>query len=176
MSNKPPVLIVIDIQREYVTDGRPFRIKSIDASLGKAKIMLDHARANGWIVCHVHHVQDSGVFARGSEFVKPVVGFEPKAGEQIFEKGNFSCYSSKDYASFMGQNRDSEMVVIGYGSTMCCLSTIIEGYHLGHHMTFVKDASAAKASAEVSEEDNHRVMSDALKTFASVKTQAQCTS
>ena len=87
------VLVVIDVQREYVTPGRPFHIKSIGPSLENAKNMLTHARGEGWPIVHVRHLQDGEIFNRESEFSDFVEGFAPQAGELEISKGNYSCFS-----------------------------------------------------------------------------------
>jgi ureidoacrylate peracid hydrolase len=57
----------------------------------------------------------------------------------------------------MMASKSSEVLLIGYGSTMCCLSTIISGSVLGVRHTFVHDASWAKALAvDMPEADAHR--------------------
>jgi ureidoacrylate peracid hydrolase len=166
------VLVVVDIQREYVTEGRPFCIRSIGPSLENAGRVLAAARERGWPVYHVRHLQSGAIFNPESEHSGFVEGFEPRAGEREIHKGDFSCYSAPDFSVIMRQHaaRGDEIVIIGYGSTMCCLSTIIDGYHRGQQLTFVQDASSAKASARFGEEDLHERAQDVIGTYARVVT------
>jgi nicotinamidase-related amidase len=66
-----------------------------------------------------------------------------------------------------------EIVLIGYGSTMCCLSTLIEGHHRGQKQTFVADASNARASSRFDEESMHAHAVDIISTYARVVSTAQ---
>ena len=60
-------LIVIDIQREYISTGRSFHIGSIGPSLQNAYLMLQHARKEGWPIVHVQHLQDGNLFNAASD-------------------------------------------------------------------------------------------------------------
>ncbi len=160
-------LVVVDIQREYTAADRPFYIHGIAHSLQNAARILQLARHAGWEIFHVRHLQKGNIFSEGSEHSKFVEGFEPIFGEKEFVKSDYSCFSSSTFASALEQQRDSDIIVIGYGSSMCCLSTIIEGYHRGYKMTFVYDASNAKAKS-FDEDSTHKHMTDAISSFSKV--------
>ena len=68
------------------------------------------------------------------------------------------------------QYRNCEVVLIGYNTTMCVLSTIIDGYHRGFKMAFLKDATAAKALSRFDETTTHEYMVDTMSTFARAMT------
>ncbi|WNG50539.1 cysteine hydrolase [Archangium minus] len=169
------VLVVVDVQREYVTPGRAFHIASIGPSLENGRRVLETARSKGWPIYHVRHLQAGAIFNQDDAYSGFVQGFEPQGDEREIHKGNFSCYSAPDFAEAMSRHaaRGDEVIIIGYGSTMCCLSTIIEGYHRGQKMVFVSDASRAKASARLSEESLHAHATDIISTYARVVTTQQ---
>ena len=50
-----PLLIAIEIQREYTTKGRPYFMEGIDESLENCRKVLTHAREKNWTVAHVRH-------------------------------------------------------------------------------------------------------------------------
>ncbi len=160
-----PVLCVIDIQREYNTPARPFYIPGIEASLANAEILLQHARAKKWDVVHVQHLQSEGIFKRGDALADFIAEFKPLPGETVAEKGDFSSFSSETFRNFLETRRDREIVVIGYGTTMCCISTIIDGYHRGFKMALVTDASNAKPTANYASPELHRAACEIIQTF-----------
>jgi nicotinamidase-related amidase len=166
MSNK--VLVVIDIQKEYITEGRPFFIKSIRPSLENAKKVLNYAREKKWRIIHARHLQEGNIFSKENEYSDYIPGFEPKDNELEALKNNFSCYSSLEFVKIMEQYKSDEIVIIGYGSTMCCLATIIDGYHRGYNMVFVSDASLAKSTLHFDEQSTHAYATDIISTFAKV--------
>ena len=53
----PPLLIAIDIQREYTPVGRPYYINGVEPSVENCRRILSHARDQRWPVAHVRHVQ-----------------------------------------------------------------------------------------------------------------------
>lgn len=163
-----PILVVIDIQKEYVTEGRPYFINGIEPSLDRARATLAAARAVGWEVVHVRHLQEGDIFGSASAYSGFVVGFEPIDGEADFVKGDYSCYSSAEFARMMKDNIGRSIYVIGYGSTKCCLATIIDGYHRGQKFYFVFDASNAKRSDRFDERSLHEHATDILRSYCTV--------
>jgi nicotinamidase-related amidase len=163
-----PILVVIDIQKEYVTEGRPYFIAGIGPSLERAKGVLSAARADGWDVVHVRHLQDGDVFGRDSAYSGFVAGFEPRKGEAEIVKGDYSCYSAPEFARLMKDNLARPVYVIGYGSTKCCLATIVDGYHRGQKFFYVADASNAKRSERFDEKSLHAHATDILKSYCTV--------
>ncbi len=63
--------------------------------------------------------------------------------------------------------------IVGYNSLMCCLATIIEGYHRGHDLTFVKDASLARATPDADERTAHLHVTNIVSFYANVTTTAE---
>lgn len=161
-------LVVIDVQKEYTTPGRRFHIKDIAASLENAQSMLAVARENGWPVIHVKHQQEGEVFNPASELSAFVDGFAPLDGEAVAVKHNISSFSSPAFAQFVAAHAKHEFVVVGYGTTMCCLSTIIDGYNRGYKFSIVGDACAARASDAFSEQSMHEHALKILAPFSKV--------
>jgi ureidoacrylate peracid hydrolase len=165
-----PALVCIDIQKEYETEGRPFFIRGIEESLKNAKRVLEHARQRKWTIYHVRHERDGEPFQKGSPLAGFVVGFEPRAGELEIVKGDFSCYSAPEFARRLQEHLLEEVVVIGYGSTKCCMGTIVDGYHRGQKFVYVADASNAKRTEAFDERSLHDHATEILKSFARVTT------
>jgi ureidoacrylate peracid hydrolase len=161
-------LVVIDVQREYTTYGRHFHIENIANSLKNAKTMLDYAREHAWPIVHVQHLQDGGIFNRTSEFSNFIDGFYPREGERLAAKGKYSSFSSSAFSKFAEEYSDHELVVIGYGTTMCCLSTIVDGFHRGYKFALVEDACAARSSKRFSEQSMHEHAIAILEPFARI--------
>ena len=141
-----PLLIAIEIQREHTTLGRPYFMEGTDESLENCRAVLTHAREKNWSIAHVRHEQPGSIFGQSHAATQFVKGFEPLPHEHLFTKGNFSCYSNPGFEQFMETSRPEQVYLIGYSSLMCCLSTIVEGYHRGHELSFVTDASLARAT------------------------------
>lgn len=163
MSN--PILVLIDIQREYTTPGRPFYLNGIDSSLENCNEILTLARDKDWTIVHIKHLKaGSPIFNPESEHSDFATGFEPSAGETIITKDLYSCYSAEEFRRLMETTDAEHIYIIGYNSIMCCLSTVIDGYHRGNTLTFIEDASLAKATAEFDEADMHKHSISIIKT------------
>ena len=171
-----PTLVLIDVQQEYFTKGRPFFLERGAPTLRKARNLLRSARAEGWTIIHVQHIQDAGVFEKGSTAADCVKGFSPLPGEHHVIKSQLSSYSAPEFGPLIDkcQEAGSEVYVAGYGSTMCCLATIITGAHFGHKYNFVSDASWARSPAKpLGESATHVTMTAVLGIHANVTTTEQ---
>lgn len=166
------VLILVDIQKEYNTPGRPFYLNGIEESLANCKKILLHARKHNWEVVHIMHSNKNKPatdrFMPGTEYFNFIDEFEPSSAEHCFIKTDFSCYSSEKFAAYMDElhinDSDSKIYMIGYNSTMCCLSTLEEARRLGHKYNYIFDASYAKAFDGLSEIETHNFMMKLYKT------------
>jgi nicotinamidase-related amidase len=157
------VLVLIDIQQEYTTVGRPYYLKGIEPSLANCRQLLTHARNSNWDICHVQHSngEDAPKFAPNTSYFDFVAGFEPKADELHVIKRDFSCYSSVEFSDYLAQvtqSPDYKIYIIGYNTVMCCLSTLEEARRRGKNMYFVEDAALAKSIEDKSEHEMHKIM------------------
>jgi len=162
------LILVIDIQKEYIANGRPYYIKSIESSLEKAQAVLQAARANKIPVWHVQHKQDGSIFAKDSALVDFIPGFEPLNNEPIFIKDMYSCFSSADFSQSVAKQRPEEIIIIGYGTAKCCLCTIIDGIHRGFKFKLIEDACAAVGAKHADEAQMHISAINILKQYADV--------
>ncbi len=69
--------------------------------------------------------------------------------------------------------KPDEIIVIGYGSSMCCLCTVIDGIHRGYNFTVVADATASKHLASISEDEMHSSAINILSQYAKIKTTSE---
>jgi ureidoacrylate peracid hydrolase len=162
------LVLAIDIQKEYCSEGRPFFIRNIQSSLENAKKVIDAAREYNIPVWHVQHKKEGPVFSKHDSFIDFIEGFEPSSGEQVFEKDMYSCFSSDEFSKRISGLKPEEIIIIGYGSSMCCLCTIIDGIHRGYKFTLAEDATASKDFAFAKGEKMHDSAIHILKQYANV--------
>lgn len=168
-------LILIDVQKEYTSPTGPLRIASIGPSLENLQAVLQHARKEEWPVIHVKHIQQTSErFHPQSGLTDIIEGFEPRSKEGLQLKSRLSAYSSNGFREDLdATDPEQQFVVVGYGSSMCCLATIVDGFNRGHKFKFVHDASASRSSEGMSEEEMHGHACAVMKTFAKVLSTAQ---
>lgn len=161
-----PVLVLVDIQKEYIAKGRPFCLDTISESLNNLRQLLAHGRQKGWKIIHMAHNQNAECFNYDSEFSEYIEGFEPIDGEQSLKKSDFSCFSSPEFLATIDKLRHEDIFLAGYGATMCCLSTLIDAHHRKFDLNFVTDATCAKRSIRYGEQDLTNYVVDIAGAFA----------
>lgn len=167
------IILAIDIQNEYIKQDSPFNIKSIKRSLDNIHQIFNHARDKGIMVCHMQHVQENKYFIKDENSSLFIENFEPIDGELSFQKDMYSCFSSKAFTQYLAEINPDEIIIVGYGTSMCCTCTIIEGIHKGYKFTLVEDGTASRSFPHATEEEMHNSACNVLKQFAQLKNTSQ---
>lgn len=157
-SSNVPIVVLVDMQQEYLAKPRLFAISKIDRALDNCRRVLDHARDIGLPVAFMRLLNESAFFNRATPFVRWIEGFEPYRNEMVFERGSPSCYSCEPFAALMNQSRGG-MVLAGFAGESACLSTLIDAFHRNHRVTYLCDASASHALEDVPADEIHRAVS-----------------
>jgi nicotinamidase-related amidase len=160
-----PLVVLVDLQQEYLAKPRLMALSETDAALGNCRRLLDHARRIGLPVAFIRMVGESAFFNRATPFVRWIEGFEPQRNEMIFERTSPSCYSCEPFAAFMEQSRGG-FVMAGFAGESACLSTLIDAFHRRHKVTYLCDASASHALDEMPAADVHRAVAKISGVYA----------
>ena len=157
-SSNVPIVVLVDMQQEYLAKPRLFAISKIDRALDNCRKVLDHARDIGLPVAFMRLLNESAFFNRATPFVRWIEGFEPYRNEMVFERSSPSCYSCEPFAALMNQSRGG-IVLAGFAGESACLSTLIDAFHRNHRVTYLCDASASHALEDVPAGEIHRAVS-----------------
>lgn len=157
-SSNVPIVVLVDMQQEYLAKPRLLAISKIDGALDNCRRVLDHARDIGLPVAFMRLLNESAFFNRATPFVRWIEGFEPYRNEMVFERGSPSCYSCEPFAALMNQSRGG-IVLAGFAGESACLSTLIDAFHRNHRVTYLCDASASHALEDVPADEIHRAVS-----------------
>jgi nicotinamidase-related amidase len=157
-SSNVPIVVLVDMQQEYLAKPRLLAISEIDRALDNCRRVLDHARDIGLPVAFMRLINESAFFNRATPFVRWIEGFEPYRNEMVFERSSPSCYSCEPFAALMHQSRGG-IVLAGFAGESACLSTLIDAFHRNHRVTYVCDASASHALEDVPAGEIHRAVS-----------------
>jgi nicotinamidase-related amidase len=164
----PPLLLLVDLQREYSTDGRRYYIRDIAPALGNCAKLLRTAQQNRWPIAKTRLLQRGDHFNPKVQFSNWMEAFRPQASDMIFERSEPSCFSNTSFAEMMGHGAGDVVVLAGFTGTVACLSTAIDGATRGHKVIFVSDASASLGDASVSEHEAHAHATFVISQHASV--------
>ena len=157
-SSNVPIVVLVDMQQEYLAKPRLLAIPEIDQALANCRRVLDYSRKTGLPIAFIRMLDDTAFFNRATPFVRWIEGFEPSRNEMIFERSSPSCYSSEPFAALMNQCRGG-IVLAGFAGESACLSTLIDAFHRNHKVTYLSDASASHALDDVPADEIHRAVS-----------------
>jgi nicotinamidase-related amidase len=162
-------LVLVDLQQEYIASPRVLALEETKGALVNCRAVLAHARAMGLPVAFVRWIDRTPIFNKASRFSRWIEGFEPHGVDMIFERNRPSCYASADFAEVIGGGGGS-FVLAGFAGEAACLATAIDGFHRGHGITFLADASASHALDDIAAKDVHRVVSTVAGLYGEVLT------
>jgi nicotinamidase-related amidase len=165
-----PLLVVIDIQREYIEHGRPLCLEEIEKCLYRCARVLRHAREHEWDIAHVMWRQKGQLFNESQLFSELIQGFHPHGSERVFVKSAASAYSNGEFAAMMDMRGGEDTFMIGFQGPCGCLATLVDGYSRGHRLSFVADASSTQRTPDADEAAAHRQLVDIARQYACVTT------
>lgn len=165
--NERPLLVLIDVLREYIEHGRPLCLDSIEKSLLKCTRVLEHARQQRWSIAHVHWRQQYKLFNEHQCFSEFISGFKPRGNEMVFCKPVASAYSNDDFASMMNVRGAGGVFVAGYQG-LTCLATLVDGHSRGHRLTFIADASSSPRIEGADEATAHEYFVNLARQYGDV--------
>ena len=163
-----PILALMDLQQEYLAEGRAYFIEDLDECLGNCERLLDAARARGLPVAHFRQLLPGPYFNECSALSGWIERFRPQPSEAVYQRDVPSGYSSEFFHSFMEAMDQPEVFLAGLSADRSCLSTIIQAVHFGHRITFVADASASEHIGGRSASDSHAFMIDLISEYCDV--------
>jgi nicotinamidase-related amidase len=162
-----PTLVLVDLQQEYVTAPRLLALRDAGEALANCRAALAHARARGFPVAFVRWLGRSALFNPATRFSRWIEGFEPTGADMVFERDQPSCYASSSFGEVISAG-GGNFVLAGFAGESACLSTVIEGFHRGHRVTYLADASASHPLDELAAPEVHRAISKILGIYGEV--------
>ena len=122
-------LIAVDLQKALLCD----ELYSRDALLKNVVRLLETARSNDVEIIYVQH--DAG---KGSGFSQGDEGFEiddavkPEGEEKVFVKTINSCFGNKEFAEYLQQSGEKELMIVGLQTEFCVDATIKSAFERGY--------------------------------------------
>lgn len=169
------VLVVIDVQNEYVTGNLPIEYPDVQASLRNIGAAMDAARRSGIPVVVIQNQAPLGspLFARGSDGwqLHPVVASRPH--DHYAEKSLPDAFAGTDLAEYLAAQGADTLTVVGYMTHNCVDSTVKHALHAGFNVEFLQDASGSvpykNSAGEQNAKQIHQAFSVVMQSrFAAV--------
>lgn len=137
----PPWLLCLNLNREYVTPGRPLFAEAGGSAAACARTLLNSARRRGWAVAHVQSRR--GRLANAEAFQRPIEGLEPLPSEPLFFVRHRSALAHLDLRARVSAERPPVVYLIGFTLAHEGLATLFDAADLGLSLRIVADAVAS---------------------------------
>jgi nicotinamidase-related amidase len=165
-----PIIALIDLQREFVSDGRAQYLEHAEGAVSNCAHLLHRARELRLPIGHFRQIQNGHFFNRASEFSHWIDIVKPRPNEYIYERSQPSCFSNQPFVDLMRNIEWPEVILVGLGAERSCLSTAIDGFHRGCQITYIDDCSASAAVINDSEFETHSAVRDLISIYGEVTT------
>jgi len=160
------VLLVIDMQNDFVLDGAIMQVPAAKSQLVKIKKLIDTARANGLPIIYTVHETDpqfcplelaafphliNAGMRRGSKGAMVVDDLAPQKGDIVLGKRRFSAFYQTELELILrnltaanGIKGDIDTVIIcGTVTNICCESTARDAFFRDFKVVFGSDICSA---------------------------------
>lgn len=149
-----PWLICLNLQREYVTPGRPLHAPHGEAVAAVAQSCIRAARARGWRVSHIQTRRPP--LANEKFFARPIEGLEPIPSEAVFSTAQRSALSHADLCARLREARPDQVYLIGFSLAHDGLATMFHALDIGLPLRVVEGAMGSPALGDRSAADIDR--------------------
>ena len=157
------VLMVIDMQNDFVLDGAVMQVKEAGNQLPKIKTLIGKCRELGVpviytiqetdpIFCPLEvaafpHLRDAGM-RRGTKGMEIVAELVPEPDDIIIRKRRFSAFYQTDLEIILRNirapiNRVDTVIICGTVTNICCESTARDAYFRDYKVVFGTDICSA---------------------------------
>ncbi len=142
-----PALLLIDIQNDYFPGGN-WEVHEMEAAANRAAEALKAARAAGAPVIHIRHEARNPLipfFRPGTTGAEIHTSVAPAPGEPVILKHRPNSFLGTDLEDRLADLAPDRLLIAGAMSQMCIDATTRAAADLGHEVTVLHDACAAKA-------------------------------
>ena len=163
-------LVVVDVQNDYNGGNLAIQHPPFTETVANVARAMDAAAAAGIKVVVVRQMapETSPIFAKGSYGGELHPEIARRGRDHYVEKTLPSAFTGTDLEAWLRANAIDTIVVVGYMTHNCDLSTTIHAVHMGFAVEFLSDASGsvpyANSAGYASAEDIHRVVSVVLQS------------
>lgn len=164
------LLCLLDLQMEYIAEGRAYCLAQKDGCLDNCERLLEAVRGKGLPVAHFRQVLPGPYFSADTALSGWIADFRPLPNEPMYQRDTPSVLRNEIFRSFVQEMGAPELFVAGLTSERACLATVIDAVQLGFRVTFVHDASASAGFAGRSVEDSHRAATDLISEYCPIAT------
>lgn len=163
MKSATPSLILLDCQRDQVTDPDGRIAPENQAVIKRLSGLLQHARSAGWTVCHCQFAGDGPVSAR-----EPLDRLRPNAREPVFVRRGLSAFSDSYFNQVLARSAGRTCLLAGFSAPFSVLATVFDARTRGHELTVVPEAVGSLPVEPRSVEETRAMAFDLIGRLAPI--------
>ena len=155
-----PALLLIDMQNDFVLNGKPLQVQRAGIIIPHIRAVLDHFRSRGLPIFHVvrvHHPDGSDVEIMRQEIFKKtpfavegttgaavIDELTPVAGEYLLPKIRMSAFIGTGLDLTLRTLGVDTVVVAGIQTPNCIRTTVFDAVAYNYQTCIIDDATAAQ--------------------------------
>lgn len=138
-------LLLIDVQKEYILEGRPLFIADAPRVIDRLAKALALWHRHGWPVVHIHHEEaaDAKLFAKGSTAQQPHRALVIRPEDGLIVKSRPGAFYDTDLEKLLRGKNANAVLIGGFMTHPCCDSTAREAAARGFQVYFPTDGTSA---------------------------------
>lgn len=141
-------LLVIDAQESF--RHRPyFREEDVASYIERQQALIDGAKAAGFPVIQIFHVEDAGAFSEASGLVRPLTPLRDEA-DAVFRKRRHSALIGSRLDVWLTEHGIRRIIVSGIRTEQCCETTTRHASDLSYQVDYVGEATLTFPMTDVS--------------------------
>ena len=171
------VLLVIDVQNDYVGGNLPIVYPPVELSLANIGRAMDAAKAAAIPVVVVQNILPATApfMAQGTPGADLHQVVSGRGWDHFLKKNMPSAFHETGLEAWLRERTIDTITIVGYMTHNCDLSTVVAGMHHGFAVELLRDATGslpyANRAGLASAEEIHRVMTVVMQArFAAVMT------
>ncbi len=138
-------LLLIDVQKEYILEGRPLFISDAPKVIDRLAKALALWHRHGWPGVHIHHEEaaDAKLFAKGSTAQQPHRALVIRPGDGMIVKSRPGAFFGTDLERWLREKNADAVLLGGFMTHMCCDTTAREAAARGFQVYFPSDGTSS---------------------------------
>jgi len=165
-----PVLCFVDLQQEYVSQGRALAVDEVEPWRSNCSRLLSFAREQRMPIAHFRQLRRGAFLNPATNFASWIEEFRPRPSEMVFERAMPSCYSAEGFSAVIDNIDNPILVVAGLTSSGACLATLLDSFHRNHAGCFISDASWSQPLGSVSGGEANGFSTEIIRQYSDVMT------
>jgi nicotinamidase-related amidase len=138
-------LLLIDVQKEYILEGRPLYIADAPKVIDRLAQALVLWHRHGWPVVHIHHEEaaDAKLFAKGSAAQQPHRALVIRPSDGMIVKSRPGAFFGTELEQWLRDKKVDAVLLGGFMTHMCCDTTAREADARGFKVYFPSDGTSS---------------------------------